>query len=52
MKQGLRFHLFAGCAVARQMQEQQLIARQLVLQQQAASAVIAASKIQREVSML
>lgn len=36
-------------AVARQMQEQQLRARQLVLQQQAASAVAAASKTQREV---
>jgi splicing factor U2AF subunit len=36
-------------AIARQMQEQQLRARQLVLHQQAASAVIAASKIQREV---
>jgi hypothetical protein len=36
-------------AVARQMQEQQLKARQLVLQQQAASAVAAASKTQREV---
>lgn len=35
--------------VARQMQEQQLKARQLVLQQQAASAVAAASKTQREV---
>lgn len=32
------------------MQEQQLQARQLVLQQQAASAVAAASKTQREVS--
>ena len=31
------------------MQEQQLRARQLVLQQQAASAVLAASKTQREV---
>ena len=36
-------------AVARTMQEQQLKARQLVLQQQAASAVAAASKTQREV---
>lgn len=36
-------------AVARQMQEQQLRSRQLVLQQQAASAVAAASKTQREV---
>ena len=36
-------------AVARQMQEQQLRARQAVLQQQAASAVAAASKTQREV---
>lgn len=36
-------------AVAKQMQEQQLRARQLVLQQQAASAVAAASKTQREV---
>ena len=36
-------------AVARQLQEQQLQARQLVLQQQAASAVAAASKTQREV---
>ena len=36
-------------AIARQMQEQQLRARQLVLHQQAASAVIAASKTQREV---
>lgn len=36
-------------AVARQMQEQQLRARQLVLQQQALSAVAAASKTQREV---
>lgn len=35
--------------MARQMQEQQLRARQLVLQQQAASAVAAASKTQREV---
>lgn len=35
--------------IARQMQEQQLRARQLVLQQQAASAVAAASKTQREV---
>ncbi|KAK9915773.1 hypothetical protein WJX75_003978 [Coccomyxa subellipsoidea] len=35
--------------IARQMQEQQLKARQLVLQQQAASAVAAASKTQREV---
>ncbi len=35
--------------VARQLQEQQLQARQLVLQQQAASAVAAASKTQREV---
>jgi splicing factor U2AF subunit len=35
--------------IARQMQEQQLRARQLVLQQQAASAVLAASKTQREV---
>ena len=46
-------HLFlrgAVCAaVARTMQEQQLKARQLVLQQQAASAVAAASKTQREV---
>jgi len=31
------------------MQEQQLLARQMVLQQQAASAVAAASKTQREV---
>ena len=38
-------------AVARQLQEQQLQARQLVLQQQAASAVAAASKTQREVSV-
>ena len=38
-----------GNAVARQLQEQQLQARQLVLQQQAASAVAAASKTQREV---
>ena len=38
-------------AVARQMQEQQLRARQLVLQQQAASAVAAASKTQREVCL-
>jgi splicing factor U2AF subunit len=36
-------------AIARQMQEQQLLARQHVLHQQAASAVIAASKTQREV---
>lgn len=35
--------------IQRQMQEQQLRARQLVLQQQAASAVAAASKTQREV---
>ncbi|KAL4433887.1 hypothetical protein ABPG75_000328 [Micractinium tetrahymenae] len=35
--------------IARQMQEQQLRARQLVLQQQALSAVAAASKTQREV---
>eukprot|EP00884_Botryococcus_braunii_P018779 jgi/Botrbrau1/5585/Bobra.97_2s0015.1 len=35
--------------VARQMQEQQLKARQLVLQQQAACAIAAASKTQREV---
>ncbi|KAL0024901.1 hypothetical protein WJX77_001165 [Trebouxia sp. C0004] len=35
--------------IARQLQEQQLQARQLVLQQQAASAVAAASKTQREV---
>ena len=41
---------FVCVAVARQMQEQQLKARQLVLQQQAASAVAAASKTQREVS--
>ena len=39
-------------AVARTMQEQQLKARQLVLQQQAASAVAAASKTQREVYVL
>lgn len=39
-------------AVARQLQEQQLQARQLVLQQQAASAVAAASKTQREVCYL
>lgn len=39
-------------AVARQLQEQQLQARQLVLQQQAASAVAAASKTQREVTKL
>ena len=39
-------------AVARTMQEQQLKARQLVLQQQAASAVAAASKTQREVLTL
>ena len=38
-------------AVARQLQEQQLQARQLVLQQQAASAVAAASKTQREVRL-
>ena len=38
-----------ACAVARQLQEQQLKARQLVLQQQAASATAAASKTQREV---
>ena len=36
-------------AVKRQMAEQQLRARQMVLQQQAASAVAAASKTQREV---
>lgn len=35
--------------IKRQMQEQQLRARQLVLQQQASSAVAAASKTQREV---
>jgi splicing factor U2AF 65 kDa subunit len=40
---------FDPAAIARQMQEQQLRARQLVLHQQAASAVIAASKTQREV---
>ena len=44
----LRFGAGA-CAVARQLQEQQLKARQLVLQQQAASATAAASKTQREV---
>lgn len=38
-----------ACAVAKQMQEQQLRARQMVLQQQAASATAAASKTQREV---
>ena len=40
-----------SAAVARQMQEQQLKARQLVLQQQAASATAAASKTQREVRL-
>ena len=40
-----------ACAVARQLQEQQLKARQLVLQQQAASATAAASKTQREVRL-
>ncbi len=38
--------------IKRQMQEQQLKARQLVLQQQASSAVAAASKTQREVCPL
>ena len=38
-----------SCAVKREMAEQQLRARQMVLQQQAASAVAAASKTQREV---
>lgn len=42
-------HGVGDAAVARQMQEQQLKARQLVLQQQAASATAAASKTQREV---
>ena len=39
-------------AVKKQMAEQQLRARQMVLQQQAASAVAAASKTQREVTAM